>query len=143
MGIILVQGSILETFCLKGQMGHFLGCFLTFQSHLEHIKDIYLKKIVPMCLHDDFGLLYKIKFFIWVGLEIECRIECRLNISTPLNFECINVCRVPYMKKLLSLIKFTIIMCESRYWVKKCRCPFENTKVLQYLELHWSIYWKD
>ena len=58
-----MHGSILDTFCFLGLMGHFLGYFLTFQSHFWTHQRYLLKKIIPMCLYDDFEPLYSLKFF--------------------------------------------------------------------------------
>ena len=62
--------------------------------------------------------------FFWIVFSFSSSISvCNpilTNVPTPLNFQRIKFCLRPCMDKSLSLIKFTIIMCESILEMKDC-----------------------
>ena len=70
-----------------------------------------------------FEVCYLVLFF-WIVFSSSCSISVCIpiltNVPTPFNFQRINFCPKPYMDKSLSLIKFTIIMCESILDMKDC-----------------------
>jgi hypothetical protein len=95
---------------------------------LENIVNTYKYNTCTMQYFLCLEVCYLVLYF-WIVFSCSSSISvCNpilTNVPTPLNFQRIKFCPKPYMDKSLSLIKFTIIMCESILDMKDC-----NGKVL-------------